>query len=172
MFPPTYFHSATFVPTQNAIFIIGCFGFETEKTSQWHTQDQTPVYRLEVGTWKIEKVDTTGVGPVWIWAHSERLEGNEIFVFSENVDIVKMNMIMKRGGERDILPNGEVGGAKWALNLDTMVWRFVTPPVPWWRWNTTVCPTRPVEWTTEEAEGDGEGFTVVQQLWASAWKDY
>lgn len=73
MFPPTDFHTATRVGGQ--ILIIGCLGYVDQREPGY-----TPVYRLDLATLAIEKVDTCGDTPGWISAHRARLEGSEIVV--------------------------------------------------------------------------------------------
>ncbi|BAY89790.1 MULTISPECIES: ankyrin repeat domain-containing protein [unclassified Tolypothrix] len=62
VFPPTDFHSATLVG--DYIYIIGNLGYANAAIS-----DETPVYRLDSHTFKIEKVETTGDKPGWISHH-------------------------------------------------------------------------------------------------------
>jgi ankyrin repeat protein len=62
IFPPTDFHSATLVGEY--IYIIGSVGYRDEII-----YNHTPVYRLHIGTFKIEKVKTSGEKPGWISRH-------------------------------------------------------------------------------------------------------
>ncbi|BAY15244.1 ankyrin [Anabaenopsis circularis NIES-21] len=62
VFPPTDFHSATLVGEY--IYIIGNLGYFG--TRIYH---ETPVYRLHIHTFVIEKVETTGDKPGWISKH-------------------------------------------------------------------------------------------------------
>lgn len=61
-FPPTDFHSATLVGKY--IYIIGNLGYYNERIP-----GETPVYRLDYDTFKIEKVETSGDKPGWISKH-------------------------------------------------------------------------------------------------------
>lgn len=70
VFPPTDFHSATLLGEW--IYIIGNLGYHTARG------DRTPVYRLHVGTWRIEKVATAGDDPGWISRHKARVEAGRI----------------------------------------------------------------------------------------------
>ena len=67
VFPPTDFHSGTLVG--NYIYIIGSLGYQNERI--YH---ETPVYRLNCDTFKIEKVETTGDKPGWISHHKAYLK--------------------------------------------------------------------------------------------------
>lgn len=62
VFPPTDFHSATLVGKY--IYIIGSLGYLGTKI--YH---ETPVYRLHIHTFVIEKIETTGDKPGWISEH-------------------------------------------------------------------------------------------------------
>lgn len=62
VFPPTDFHSATLVGEY--IYIIGNLGYINQRINQ-----ETPVYKLNCQSFKIEKVDTTGNKPGWISNH-------------------------------------------------------------------------------------------------------
>ena len=62
VFPPTDFHSATLVGEY--IYIIGSLGYSGTRT--YH---KTPVYRLHIHTFVIEKIETTGDKPGWISKH-------------------------------------------------------------------------------------------------------
>lgn len=73
LFPPTDFHSATLVG--RFIIVIGCLGYPDQRVVGF-----TPVYRLNIDTFSIERVETTGENPGWIWDHKAVLVGNEIHV--------------------------------------------------------------------------------------------
>ncbi|MDJ0617571.1 MAG: ankyrin repeat domain-containing protein [Calothrix sp. MO_192.B10] len=62
IFPPTDFHSATLVGEY--IYIIGSLGYNDAII-----YNETPVYRLNYQSFKIEKVTTTGEKPGWISRH-------------------------------------------------------------------------------------------------------
>ena len=62
VFPSTDFHSATYIA--GYIYILGGLGYHG--TRQFGT---TPCYRLNCTTWKMERVQTTGENPGWIYKH-------------------------------------------------------------------------------------------------------
>ncbi len=72
VFPPTDFHSATLVG--DWIYIIGNLGYVAQRGTE------TPVYRLHVGTWIIERITTDGDSPGWIHSHRAVLENGSIRV--------------------------------------------------------------------------------------------
>jgi hypothetical protein len=67
VFPPTDFHTATLVGDE--IYIIGCLGYVERRKP-----DFTPVYKLNIKTWAISRLETTGDCPGWIWNHKAELE--------------------------------------------------------------------------------------------------
>lgn len=62
IFPPTDFHTATLVG--EFIYIVGNLGYIEARQP-----GETPVYRLDTRSWRIEKVETTGRNPGWISRH-------------------------------------------------------------------------------------------------------
>ncbi len=66
IFPPTDFHTATLVGPH--VYIIGSLGYQG--TRQY---GDTPVFRLDTITFRIEPVPTHGDGPGWISKHRARL---------------------------------------------------------------------------------------------------
>jgi hypothetical protein len=54
LFPPTAFHTATYVPALKAILIIGNKSSSDADNALVFHQGITPVYLLEVGTWKMK----------------------------------------------------------------------------------------------------------------------
>ncbi|MGL5944290.1 MAG: ankyrin repeat domain-containing protein [Waterburya sp.] len=74
IFPPTDFHSATLVGEY--IYIIGNVGYNQERIF-----GETPVYRLHIQSFKIEKIETTGEKPGWIGRHQARYqEPSKIYI--------------------------------------------------------------------------------------------
>ncbi len=100
-FPPTDFHSATLV--EDAIWIIGCLGYMRQRQD-----DVTPVYRLDLKTFKIEQVETSGAMPGWICRHSARLEDEAIII---------------EGGKRGVKMRDNE--QRFALDLATRRWRLL-----------------------------------------------
>ncbi|MET0382102.1 MAG: ankyrin repeat domain-containing protein [Burkholderiaceae bacterium] len=61
-FPPTDFHTATLV--MDAIYVIGSVGYRGERL-----YGGTPVYRLDLSTFRIDRLETSGDCPGWIYKH-------------------------------------------------------------------------------------------------------
>ncbi len=76
VFPPTDFHSATLVG--NFIYIIGNLGYGSDRRPGF-----TPVYRLDIQSFRIEPVETTGDMPGWIHRHMARYDGKSRITISE-----------------------------------------------------------------------------------------
>lgn len=74
IFPPTDFHTATFV--DDAIVLIGSLGYEEERRP-----GETQVLRLNMKDLSIERIETTGESPGWISRHRARLDGDRIVVW-------------------------------------------------------------------------------------------
>lgn len=68
LFPPTDFHTATLV--NGHIYIIGNLGYLEKRA-----YGTTPVYRLNIHSFEIEKVDSFGECPGWIYNHSAYYDG-------------------------------------------------------------------------------------------------
>lgn len=104
IFAPTDFHTATLVGDD--IWIIGSLGY-----SEDIDYTQTSVYRLNVHSYKVEKVETrNSMG--WIHNHSAMLKDNQIIV---------------TGGEllKEDSPLTE-NIDDWVLNLKTLIWKNIT----------------------------------------------
>lgn len=116
-FPPTDSHSATLLLGQKEILILG-----NKSTPQRDVSDSTPVYMLNVATWKMTRMETTGRGPGLIWNHQATLQGNVLRVEAQ-ADVLagQTECSVMVAGKRKRVPvqDNEV----WNLDLGTMVWR-------------------------------------------------
>lgn len=67
-FPPTDFHSATFIPEEKSVYIIGNIGCMTDRIP-----GKTPVFKLDLTTMTIKELLTTALSeqdnPGWIGRH-------------------------------------------------------------------------------------------------------
>jgi ankyrin repeat protein len=71
VFPPTDFHSATVI--DDHMIIIGSVGYQDRRE-----YGLTPVYRLNLRSFQVETIVTTGENPGWIHGHRARREGDRI----------------------------------------------------------------------------------------------
>jgi len=105
VFPPTDFHSATLA--DGYIYIVGNLGYYEER--QYGT---TPVYRLDINSFRIEKLDTSGECPGWIHGHS--------------ADLIGQSALRIQGGEIVELMDGKehyrINTFDYELNLDSLNW--------------------------------------------------
>ncbi|MEZ4299617.1 MAG: ankyrin repeat domain-containing protein [Polyangiaceae bacterium] len=62
VFPPTDFHTATLIG--EAIYVIGSAGYQGTRRF-----GETPVYRLDLKTFRMDRVETSGEVPGWILRH-------------------------------------------------------------------------------------------------------
>ncbi len=105
VFPPTDFHTATLV--DDYIYIIGNLGYYEERN-----YGTTPVYRLDFKSFRIEKLNTSGECPGWIYNHSAglvgqsilRIQGGEILDWAEGKE------------------NHRINTFDFELDLDTLKW--------------------------------------------------
>jgi hypothetical protein len=106
VFPPTDFHTATLM--SEAIVVIGSLGYHGARRP-----GETPVFRLDLATFRIERLETRGDVPGWIYMHRAEAAGpREIRV---------------RGGTvvttRDGRETHEANTHTFVLDLDRLTWR-------------------------------------------------
>lgn len=110
VFPPTDFHTATLA--NNYIYIIGSLGYVNQRIP-----DETPVYRLNCKTFKIEKITTTGNKPGWISRHkAEFQQPSQIYITGG-----KLWKIID--GKYNLVDNT----SDYILNLNNFEWSRVNP---------------------------------------------
>ena len=73
VFPPTDFHSATYL--DGYVYIIGGLGYHGARLF-----GTTPCYRLSCKTWSMEEVQTIGEKPGWIYEHKCRFQDKSLIV--------------------------------------------------------------------------------------------
>ncbi len=104
-FQPTDFHTATIVGSY--IYIVGCLGYREDRNV-----DRTPVYRLDLNTMRVDRIQTYGEKPGWIWKHEARYER-------------ETNSIIVEGGTRLVSTEpfvDEPVAQKYALDLNDHYW--------------------------------------------------
>ncbi|MCG8314200.1 MAG: hypothetical protein MI976_13405 [Pseudomonadales bacterium] len=105
IFPPTDFHTATLA--EEYIYIIGNLGYP-----EYRVHRTTPVYRLDINTFKIEKVETTGECPGWIYNHSADLKG-------QSTIRIQGGKIVEKVRESEV---HRLNKFDFELSLDTLTW--------------------------------------------------
>lgn len=111
VFPPTDFHSATLVVPY--IYIIGNLGYPPQRRP-----GETPVYRLHLETWAIERVPCKGDVPGWIHRHKASLTGDKILT-------IRGGLIEDGTAEKFVENSNE-----FELDLHTFTWTRTTSPFP------------------------------------------
>ncbi|HWL08263.1 MAG TPA: ankyrin repeat domain-containing protein [Planctomicrobium sp.] len=107
-FPPTDFHSATLCP--DGIYIIGCLGYMDQRQ-----QGFTPVYRLSLDSWKIEKVETSGEMPGWIHKHQASYDADQHKIRTSGGEL----HVVVGDGTTDLIPNAD----QFELDLADFRWK-------------------------------------------------
>ncbi|WP_228059498.1 ankyrin repeat domain-containing protein [Plectonema radiosum] len=110
IFPPTDFHSATLI--DNYIYIIGSLGYQNQRNP-----NQTPVYRLNCNTFKIEKIKTTGDKPGWISRHKAKYHP------PSQISITGGKLWTIVDGEKDYVDNS----LNYILDLTNFKWNSIIP---------------------------------------------
>ena len=111
-FPPTDFHSASLIGKY--IYIIGSLGYSGARNF-----GHTPVYRLDSGTFRIERVNSSGRGPGWIFGHmATQISEREIRVADGTI-------AMDDGGRESHVPNDQV----FIFDTQTLTWRREPRPI-------------------------------------------
>jgi hypothetical protein len=112
VFPPTDFHTATLVGGH--IYVIGSLGYQETRRS-----GETPVYRLDIRTLRMDRVDAGGEAPGWIYEHrATAVKPHEIRVWGGKV-------VTKSGSEESHQENT----ASFVLDLECLAWRRESIPV-------------------------------------------
>jgi ankyrin repeat protein len=106
VFPPTDFHTATLIGP--FIYVIGSLGYYGKREF-----GKTPVYRLDTRDFRIERLDTRGKNPGWIYEH--------------RADLVAPDLIRIVGGKIVTKSDeGEVHGdnqSAFVLDTNQLIWR-------------------------------------------------
>ena len=101
VFPPTDFHSATLVG--DTIVIIGRLGYVDDRQL-----GSTPVYVLNCTDWSIEKLETKGRSPGWL--------------FKQTAHLLDERRIQIRGGKKETKEAAHDNKEVWTLDLQDRSW--------------------------------------------------
>jgi ankyrin repeat protein len=105
IFPSTDFHTATLV--NGYIYAIGNLGYPEERV-----YGTTPVYRLDINSFKIETIETSGECPGWIYNHSAILK-------SQSIIRIQGGEILEKTGDEE---THQLNGFDFELELNTLKW--------------------------------------------------
>lgn len=107
VFPPTDFHTASLVG--KTLYLVGCLGYKDARAI-----GETPVYRLNVDTYAISRLESYGDCPGWIFKHEAEFDraNNEIRVWGGSV----------------LQPDDTMASNshEYALSLSSEIWRVVS----------------------------------------------
>ena len=106
IFPPTDCHTATLVGRY--IYLIGSIGYRGERR-----YGDTPVYRLDIESFEIEELKTSGEKPGWIHGHKATLSGES------DIRIVGGRVCVLGEGKEQTSDNR----CEYSLNLGSLQWR-------------------------------------------------
>jgi hypothetical protein len=103
---PTDFHTATLL--DDAIYVIGSLGYHGTRRV-----GETPVFRLDLATCRMERLDVKGDAPGWLYAHrADRVGPRTICVHGGT-------LVTTRGADEV----HEANPGACVLDLDRMLWR-------------------------------------------------
>jgi ankyrin repeat protein len=107
VFPPTDFHTATLIG--DSIYIIGSLGYPGSRHF-----GETPVYRLNINTLQISRINTTGDQPGWISRHrAVNASSHEIRVWGGKIGAV--------ANDEEIYQDNK---GSWVLDTTLLQWRL------------------------------------------------
>jgi hypothetical protein len=109
VFPPTDFHTATLIGDR--IIVVGCLGYRDARRIGY-----TPVYSLDLSSYRMSEIRATGEMPGWIFEHNAELQPNDILVVRGG------QLIEERSGEHLYRRNVE----DYALDTRSGIWRRLT----------------------------------------------
>ncbi len=112
-FPPTDFHTATLV--DDFVYVVGSLGYQGRRQF-----GETPVFRLNTRTLRIERIATRGDAPGWIFEHRAEATGEDTIRISGG----KIAVGGKNGEEH--LENDR----SFILDLNTFTWSAVLQRQP------------------------------------------
>jgi ankyrin repeat protein len=107
LFPPTDNHTATLIG--HSIYLIGSLGYLGARQ-----YGETPVYRLDTNTFHIERLETTGNKPGWIYKH------RAIQTDAHEIQVTEGIVLTLADGEENHSPNTSV----FVLDIERLIWRL------------------------------------------------
>lgn len=125
VFPPTDFHTATRVDDE--LYIIGGLSYQGSRDPA-----QTPVYRVDTKTLRIEPVETSGQRPGWIWGHTARRTADGASILIRGGELLEGGRDYEVDDRRTLHlnPNDyvlDVRTGVWSLAVDRSDWVLRRP---------------------------------------------
>ncbi|MEW4567854.1 hypothetical protein AB1L88_08300 [Tautonia sp. JC769] len=141
VFPPTDFHTATLV--DDRLILIGNLGYPDERRPC-----MTPVFSLDLNTYRIDPVATLGDAPGWISSHSATLDpggsaitvtGGRVWLAPQPRGILErtVNLLRRNPAPQGILKRSfddfrlDLTRGRWERLTDRSDWREFVIEVPW-----------------------------------------
>jgi hypothetical protein len=109
-FPPTDFHTATL--DAGRLVIVGVIGYPDDRIP-----GHTPVYALDLASYRIDRLDTAGEMPGWTCRHRAKLDAGR-----RVIKVRRGEALVERSGDRRFRRNVE----EYELDLGALVWRRTT----------------------------------------------
>jgi hypothetical protein len=148
-FPPTDFHSAT--PAGSRIIVIGCLGYPADRNP-----GMTPVGFLDLDTFAMSRVATSGPQPGWIHRHEATLSDDGRAIVIRGGKIVRGTV-----GAQELLENAD----DWQLDLSNWRWDRLTER-RWTQWRISRADGRPNRlWQLHSA------WTLRDRRWAKEHRE-
>ena len=88
VFPPTDNHTATLLG--DSIWIVGNCGYPQDRGQV------TPIYRLELDTLAIKKVEVSGDNPGWIHEHAAEAKGNNVIKITHEAGVWELDVSQRK----------------------------------------------------------------------------
>lgn len=142
VFPPTDFHSATLIDQR--VLLVGNLGYPDQRKP-----GATPVFLLDLKTFAIAPVQTSGTSPGWIHRHKATLsdDGRSILVQGGKVD--------RGGNDKSLVENID----DWRLQIADWRWERLTER----RWS---------RWEVRRKDGElNHLFDYQQAVWAKEFPE-
>lgn len=106
VFPPTDFHTASLV--DDTLILVGCLGYPDDR----HV-GHTPVYSLELSTYRISRIECSGEMPGWISDHEAEVDQDG-------------RVIIRGGKVSEAEPRVRRNIEEYALDIRAKAWRRLT----------------------------------------------
>jgi hypothetical protein len=111
VFSPTDFHTATLIG--KCIILVGCFGYEDDRRL-----GQIPVFALDTVSYRVERINTTGEIPGWLFEHSAEFDSERGTILVRSGQVI----VAGADGKHTCRSNFD----EYALDMSSLQWSQVT----------------------------------------------